>query len=344
MNSGAVQLGTAWDKARREIAVQKLVEKQSVHEANRRRRRGYDTNHLPEKVRQELKSLEATSLSASIMAAIGGYSVIIASVLITHWVWQTNPIWGAIAYAAAILIVARQQRVLELMVHDASHWSWQRQNRSLNDKLADAIVATPSMSTVSGYRRSHFIHHGQFAGDLDPCRKRFAEMGLGLVDLSTRWAITKAVLRWLPQYNLAYYKEIGSKSLRILASWAAWHGLVFVAPAAILLGIADAAVLWMMCWLLPSLVVLPVIRSIAEAEEHDYGRGETEFEATFTNNGLLHHILWHPWNDAYHQIHHMFPNISQRHHHKVHRLLMEHDPIYRASLFRTHTLEQLPTT
>lgn len=88
------------------------------------------------------------------------------------------------------------------------------------------------------------------------------------------------------------------------------------------------------------LTTLPVLRSIAEAEEHDYTLGDTEFETTFTNRGVLHRWLIHPWNDEFHQIHHQFPSIAQREHRKVHVLLMSLDEAYRRSLHRTGILRQ----
>jgi fatty acid desaturase len=166
-------------------------------------------------------------------------------------------------------------------------------------------------------------------------------MGLGHVNLSTKWNIFKAVLRWLPRYNSAYYAEIGSKSWRTLLGWATWHTFVLILPTAYFLGLAQSFVIWFLFWFAPMFVSLPVLRSIAEAEEHDYERGETELDSTFTNDGWIHHLLWHPWGDAYHQVHHLFPNISQRRHRQVHKLLMIHDPKYQSSPIRKKTLDML---
>lgn len=254
-------------------------------------------------------------------------------------------------YPMTVLFVARQQRGLELMVHDASHSTWHRLRRDLNNRWADLLVAYPVLSTVAAYWASHRLHHGHYGADLDPCRRRFRNMGLAHVDLSSRWKIMKAVLRWLPSYNREYYKEIGSASASVWLHFAIWHTLVLLAPTATILivfggvapllaaGLALAA--WTIWWVVPATVVLPVLRSIAEAEEHDYERGDTEFDTTFTNIGWLHVLLIHPFNDPYHLVHHMFPAIPAINHHKVHALLIQHDPAYQAALHRTEILRSV---
>jgi fatty acid desaturase len=318
-----------------------FVDRSRERAKRRGKGRGYTGNHLPDHIIQKLKSLEETSLVGSVADSIFYYLSIILVGMICVVAWNANPYWGVATYLVGIVLIARQMRGIELMVHDASHWAWDRDNKTRNDVMADCIVAYPTMGTTHAYRRGHFIHHGTFAGEQDPCKRRFAEMGLGDVDLSTKWKIARAVLRWLPSYNMTYYTEIGSKSRDTLLRWATWHAVVLLVPLALIFGPTLAVAYWLLFWIVPMLVSLPVLRSIAEAEEHDYEHGETEMESTFTNDGLIHHLLWHPWNDGYHQIHHLYPNISARHHHTVHDLLMKHDPIYRQSPMRHSTLQQV---
>lgn len=327
-------------------ALSRMGETVETAEARSARRRGvsrgYHSNHLPEEVIRQLKALEKTSLAGSITDCVVYFGTIVLAAAICVTLWRVSPVLGALAYGLVLIVIARQQRAIELMVHDASHWSWDRDNKVRNDRVADCCVGFPVMSTTGAYRKSHFIHHGTFAGEQDPCKRRFASMGLGHLDLSTKWAITRSVLRWLPAYNVAYYTEIGSKTWMMLAQWLAWHLSFFILPLGLIFGLAQGTLYWALFWLIPMLSTLPVLRSIAEAEEHDYERGDTEFDATFTNNGWIHHLLWHPWNDAYHQVHHLYPNISQRQHHKVHKLLLKHDEKYRNGPIRTRTLQQIP--
>ncbi len=326
----------------------------------RRYKRGYDTRHLSQEVRKTLKEAEATQLFARLreatltVASIPAIAVVTVSLALTVFSWAIAPglklALSALVYGLACVAIARQLRGLEIMVHDASHLTWIRSQPRLNNILADLFVGAPVLSSVTAYWKSHRVHHGQYGTHQDPCRQRFAAMGLGDIDLSTHWKITRAVIAWLPGYNAAYYKEIGSQSLLQWGIFISWHVCVLVIPATTILtfglgfdlkvGMALAIFGWVLFWVLPAMVFLPVIRSIAESEEHDYEAGGTEFETTFTNDGWLHQLLIHPKNDAYHVIHHLFPNIPESQHRRIHKLLMEHDVIYQNALRRGKLLQQ----
>jgi fatty acid desaturase len=324
----------------------------------RRYKRGYDTTHLPAAVQKQLKDAEDCAPVANVVEAfLTVASILLLAVLscwsaslvsdFTHNPWLTVALFG-IGYVPTAILIARQQRGLELMVHDASHLTWIRSKPALNNLVADFLVAYPVLSSTDTYWKSHRSHHGSFGSHLDPCRQRFANMGLAHLDLSTKWKIAREVIAWLAPYNKAYYEEIGSLSLRQWARFAIWHTAVIIAPTTVLLSsffgfevasaISVAFAIWIIFWMIPFTAVLPVSRSIAEVEEHDYTKGETEFETTYTNDGWLHRALIHPKNDSYHLVHHMFPNIPERRHRRIHKLLMKHDPRYQAALRRSSVL------
>ncbi|MFY0595473.1 MAG: fatty acid desaturase [Cognatishimia sp.] len=328
--------------------------KAAAKKTERRYKRGYDTQHLSADVRATLKSAEgcrpwarireATLTVASIPAMAALTVAIILSLFNLEMAFPVQAGASILTYLLACVVIARQLRGLEIMVHDASHLTWVRSSPKLNHFLADLFVGAPVLSSVKEYWKSHRIHHGQYGSHKDPCLQRFTDMGVTDIDLSTHWKIARAVVAWLPSYNAAYYREIGSQSTYQWTLFIAWHFCVLVAPLATLLtlgigfelqvGMALALFGWVIFWVLPAMVFLPIIRSIAETEEHDYEAGETEFETTFTNDGFLHRLLIHPKNDAYHVIHHLFPNIPEAEHHWVHTLLMEQDEKYSSALRR----------
>lgn len=321
----------------------------------RRYKRGYNRMHLSTAVQKQLKEAEQTASLVSVLEAI----LTIASIPLLvvafasfaaylHGVTNNASLNTAVLGVCYLLIaslIARQQRGLEVMVHDASHQTWIRTNSVWNNLIANLFAAYPVLSSVETYWTSHRIHHGSFGSHRDPCRQRFANMGLSHLDLSTKWKIVRAVIAWLPSYNKAYYDEIGSLSLTQWACFALWHISMLIAPAAIVISwslnitfataISVAFVVWFIFWMIPFTVFLPVLRSIAEAEEHDYTNGETEFETTYTNDGWLHRALIHPKNDAYHLVHHTFPLIPVRLHRRIHTLLIKHDIRYQSALRRS---------
>lgn len=321
----------------------------------RRYKRGYDTNHLPVWLVKWLKEQEKSNLLISMIEAV----LTVATIPIIFTLYAVSVYTARkfvisdlqmaaifiVGYCLAAVLIARQQRGLELMVHDASHKSWYSVDAKINNMLADLLVAYPVLSSVSVYWKSHRIHHGKYGSHRDPCRQRFDDMGLAELDLSTKWKITCAVIKWIYPYNLAYYEEIGSLSLTQWGAFICWHLVVMIIPSSFAahvfleVGIVQSIAIgfsgWLMFWMLPFTFFLPVLRSIAESEEHDYENGDTEFDTTFTNIGLIHTLLIHPKNDAFHLVHHMFPMIPERRHRRVHKMLMKHDPKYQVALQRT---------
>lgn len=324
-------------------------------------KRGLGPDDTPADTRVWLKGKEETSVGRSVAYALATVAFIpLFSAAYCFGVYLVGAFSGstgltaiaaAIGYMLTIVAIARQQRAMENMVHDGAHGNWHRASKKINDRLVDAIVAVPVLSSVATYWKFHRDHHGAYGGHDDPCRRRFDALGIYDIDLSTPWKIAVAVLRWLPEYNAEYYREIGSIAGSLFARFVAWHLVVFILPftgiAFVVLDVSGGSALavgflaWIAFWMIPFTLPLPVIRSIAEAEEHDYDRADTEFDTTFTNSGVWHRVLFHPAGDAYHLIHHMYPKIPARVHGEVHRYLMANDPKYRHSLHRTRVLENV---
>jgi len=297
------------------------------HEASKRDGRyprGFRPTFSPQ-VAERLRTFNKTNLIARVFQAVIVHGSIAAVAALVAWVGIALSWWLAlVAYVPAMVLIARQQRVLELFVHDASHYAWCNWDRHRNDKIANLLSAFPTLSEVAAYRAFHRLHHAYYGNDqLDPCKRRLAMFGgMGLLGYIRNW-----------------YGEIGSKGPRLLLSFAAWHGVVYLLPLGLALG-AAGPLLWGMFWVVPMLTTLPALRRVAEAEEHDYQRADTEFATTYSNIGHLHKWLIHPAGDAYHLLHHMLPNIPMHRHRQVHRYMMEQVPEYRAGLIRTKVLEQ----
>ncbi len=114
-----------------------------------------------------------------------------------------------------LLLVVRQMRALENVVHFGSHGNFSV-NKKVNDFLVNILAAWPMLSGVDEYRHFHNKHHGHYGKDIDPCKKRFENMGIGKIDLSTKAQIGYAVIRWMPDYIREYYRDIGSNSRQIM--------------------------------------------------------------------------------------------------------------------------------
>lgn len=284
--------------------------------------KGFRPKFAPQVV-ERLRAFNTTNLSARVLEAGMVHASIAGIAAAIVWIGTALSWWLAlVAYVPALLLIARQQRVLELFVHDASHYAWCSPNRHRNDMMANLLAAFPTLSEVSAYRTFHRLHHAYYGNDgLDPCKRRLAMFGgMSLLGYIRNW-----------------YGEIGSKGPQLLLTFVVWHGAVYLLPLGLLFG-AVGPLLWAAFWAMPMLTTLPALRRVAESEEHDYQLSDTEFATTYSNLGRWHEWLIHPAGDAYHLLHHMLPNLPMHRHREAHRYMMEQVPEYRAGLVRTKVL------
>ena len=282
--------------------------------------RGYRAQLGPVAARR-LKELHVTQFWRPAGRALATHACAYTLMLAFCWLAAINLALALLLALPAAILMAREMRVLELLVHNASHRNWTR-NRPLNDIASALLCGLPMASSIDAYWESHRVHHHEFGSTKDPDRAGFEFLGpLDLVD-------KRATAKWLVRYAIQYYLAIGA-SPKFLAASLTWHCAVYILPLSLIAGPALALGAWAALWLFPMLTFLSALRAIAEREEHDYELGTTEFTATFTNIGRAHRILFHPWNDHYHLLHHLYAGMPQFNHVEAHALLMEHDPEYR---------------
>ncbi len=252
---------------------------------------------------------------------------------------QYATIWLALIIVPVCwLLAGRAARGLECLVHEASHYNISR-NRRINDLLADFVCAWPVLSQVAKYRKSHLVHHRAFGHATDPDRIRSEKLDLLTLDRSNGFTFARGIAIRLFPYVPGWWWAIGVDVGTVLR-FVLWHSLFVLLPASIFLGVAAALWLWVLMWGIPVFFVLPVIRFIAEAAEHDYDEriGETQviFKTTWSNVGWIHHWLFHPHNDGFHAVHHLYPSVPHHALPDVHARLMREDATFaKDALIRT---------
>lgn len=236
-----------------------------------------------------------------------------------------------------VLFCTRQMRGLENIVHFGSHYNFSK-NRKLNDLLTNLFAAWPMLQDVRSYRIFHSTHHGDYAGEKDPCRIRLEKIGANTHKIETNAQLLMLIAKWMPQYEREFYREIKSNGNQLMV-FMAWHGVV-----AALLAIFyswQMAVFILFSWCMIMFISLPFLRSIAELSEHDYELGESVAETTFNNLGLLDHLFIHPAGDAWHSLHHLHPMVPWWQQGAAHRFLMKHDASYRKVINRDALIQDL---
>jgi fatty acid desaturase len=296
----------------------------------------------PAEVRDQLHEFQATSLPRSLAAVVADHAAIFGLLAGTLAAYSALPLAAAIAVNVVVLVgVARFQRGLECLVHEASHYNWTRRRR-LNDVLANSLAALPVFSTVQEYRVGHFIHHRKKGTADDPDLRRYVELDVEGLDRTSALRYWLGVARRLPRYTLGWWSAIQA-SRRTALEGLAWHLLVVVLAGTLVVGPTWSLLVWGQ-WMAAFAFVLPVLRFVGEAGEHHYVGTGTVFEATMVNDGPVHHLLIHPHGDSYHLVHHLWPSVPHHRIRRLHKLLVELDPEGYAGRVRRRTriLEEPP--
>ena len=288
-----------------------------------RYRKGYRPSPA---VLAEVKKFSQTRPLTVALLALAYHGSIWAASAIGAYAWWVLPLPVALVlYGIVAVFNARQIRVLELMVHDGSHRNFMRSSKRWNTWLTNWGAAYWVGQEVGRYWDSHKAHHPPTFGSAeDPDLQRYKKHGIETWDRSALIPFVKGLMARLPGYVGEYYRTVGSTPTVLVTSLAC-HGAFYILPLSVVLTPGLALALWGGFWLLPMSGPLQVIRLIAEGEMHVYTRGETEFDATVNNVGWRHWLV-HPYWDAWHIIHHLFPSVPQWRHKKLHKRLCELDP------------------
>ncbi len=284
-------------------------------------RRGY--SH-PSLLKPLLDRSHKTLLHRTVATALSDHVLslgFIAAALLSYRHWP--PLVAALVHASALLVTARCQRGLENLAHEGSHYNWTRR-RKLNDFLADGLVALPIASRVKSYRAGHALHHRRFGTSDDPDLQRYAALTLEAVDRSSIRRFVAAVARRLPAYTASWWRSIGT-AWHTAVGGALWHVCFVMVPVWLATG-AEASIFVSGTWMVAFVLVLPVLRLIAESNEHVYSEARTVFDATVSNLGICNRLVIHPHNDGFHTVHHLWPRVPHHQLAKLHAALLALDP------------------
>jgi fatty acid desaturase len=291
-------------------------------------------------VRAALSKLCRTTLVESSLTAVVDVATAVAIALASILIWVYLPIAVSVVVQPVLfLLIGSRQRGLENLVHHGAHshfsrWKW------LNDAVTDLLAGLLVFSAAKKFRATHRPHHEHFRTRLDPDWVRSPQVGFDELDRRTWRGYVWGLLVRLPAYTLGWWRSIGTDWVTT-AKAVLWQILVFVAPLTWYAGPWTALLLWLVYWLVTLAVVLPIVRFVAEAGEHRYGGAKNLLTATFNNRGILHRWIFHPHADGLHLVHHLMPGVSHVHIPRVHEILLEKDPIYRAAEAKQHRLRVL---
>jgi fatty acid desaturase len=196
----------------------------------------------------------------------------------------------------------------------------------LNDRLADLLMAFPVAQNVARSRPAHINeHHNGLGGPTDPCAIRMrgradvANGELPEISETLRTVFTQA----------ASYAATVKVSPIDIGRAVLWQVACVYAPVAAVAGFEDAAICYLTTIPAALGLVLPTIRALGEAGEHDYAAGDcdTVVGRTFDNIGFVNGLL-HPFGDGWHVLHHLAPGVPQARLGVVMKRVIKMDPAF----------------
>lgn len=220
------------------------------------------------------------------------------------------------------IIIARQLRALENIVHFGSHYNITLK-KDINDKIVNIFCAFPVMQEIKSYRSFHLKHHNKYGSNTDPCKIRFEDIGTSSSNSLAGYFLF--IVASLPKYFYNYYKQIGT-NFKLLGIYIAYHIILFTVNSTMV--DINFAIIFLVTYNFSLFMILPVIRSVAEYDEHNYKCSDSLVGTTFNNLTIIDHLLFHPTGDAYHVVHHLFPAIPWWKQKEAHRYLLNNDEAY----------------
>jgi fatty acid desaturase len=285
--------------------------------------RGYK---VPEHAREFIKECHETWALWTCGCALADHSAILALGALGVWAYLNLPLGLALVlYVLLSAGIARFQRGLECLVHEASHYNWLRSQHCLNDRLGNWLVARPVFSEVNLYRKGHKPHHRLFGSEHDTDLARYRELAIEDLSRSTVPYFIRGMAQRIGRYVAGWWRANRSHP-RSFVLGIAWHLTFLVLPLALITNLREALLLWLLFWLVPFTCFLPWQRFIAEAAKHQYRGHDNEFDSTVSNIGVVHRWLLHPHNDGFHLVHHLFPGIPHHQLKRTHYGLSRLDP------------------
>ncbi len=218
--------------------------------------------------------------------------------------WIAGRSWwlGAIAWAAAFLLMGRAFARFSILAHESAH-RLLFSNRRANDWVGKWLVAYPAFVPLDAYRRSHMAHHKEEFGPNEPDLGLYA--GYPITQASWRRKLTRDA------DGNSGWKNLKGLLLALRSSTARPIALrILVWQVALFVGLWVGLGHWWVYpvfWLLPWMTVWRVLNRLRAVAEHG------GLEASPDRRITTHHVrqsptarFWMvPFNTGWHLAHHV---------------------------------------
>ena len=289
-----------------------------------------------------MRSIKATSL----WWILRSISTIIICTLIINMSLKTSGLMVYLVLAPCLFFVGGAIRSLGNQFHDGIHnnisnWSTKNEllkkislflklnvNNPLNDLIVCYVIAPIMFYDHECYKKEHLNHH-KYLGQDNKDDEKIKSIEIKFTGTNYFKAYLKLLITFLIKWSFwkssvtgDFFNTSLKTRLFILGWWGTW-GMI-----ALLFNQFDFFISLFTVILLARMTTYHFIKVQAELADH-YGKESSSiisYTRTLPKNGLSY--FFHPDNDNYHILHHLFPEIPMPNLPKAHKLLMDVDDKY----------------
>ena len=248
-------------------------------------------------------------------ALLFDWLVIVAAVALVVGLYPSPFVW--LLVPLSWLVIASRQHALLILMHEATH-GLAHPNRQVNELLGELATAMWMGVSMVTYRQAHLQHHAHTNTENDPdwTRKLFD------ADEARSWRFPMPVGRfvgltgmWLRsvRYLMRSLKDnsaVGAEAQNRVEHLGRYR-LALLFCGAVLLTWSGGWMWFVLLWLVPLVVVLPLIMRLRSIAEHFALANDHELTATRTlEANAVERFLFVPHNIGYHLEHHLLASVS----------------------------------
>ncbi len=238
---------------------------------------------------------------------------------------------GAPVYLISIIIIASRQHALLVIAHDCAHFRIS-DRKFLNDFIGNVFCSFPGLIGVNAYRTHHLNHHRHLNSDQDPDWARKIHLQEWQFPMNSQ-KLSKILISQLYRGGLEWLRltylinKINSAKKNFFQKENFGVATLWISATAVFV-INGWTLLFCFYWIVPLLLVMPLMQRFRSITEHFSLPGETQFSSSrLTTANFVEEFLIAPHAVNYHLVHHLFPAIPHYKIKKAHGLFMN-DPIY----------------
>ncbi|MEE2694411.1 MAG: fatty acid desaturase family protein [Pseudomonadota bacterium] len=273
--------------------------------------------------REKLTELSRINDRVALLSLLETLAVLIIPILLC---WYLN---HPMTTLLTLVFVGTRQHSLFVLVHEATHFRL-FSNRALNDGMGRVLGAIICIS-FQRYRDLHFKHHSHLYQKEDPdlplqsgYPKGFLHLFKKLSqDLSGITCLKTYAYFWRISVNIPLDSSLSGSSLQRGRNQDLALTTLLYTTVGTTAFINELALLFLLCWIVPLLTIVPAILRLRAICEHGaVSNTISPLSCSRTNIGSKF-LLWtlFPHNVNYHLEHHLYPSIPQYNLPKLHQAL-----------------------